>query len=295
MVDVTCRLNFINLSLTRPVLFIIIYVASATAVEQSLLFSEESCFSNITTTASTNILFPIHQLKNTSYERVYWHPPHSKGVFKNSLRTLRKRAFETGDRLRCGDPFFPYSDSMETWINVIIHAILGFIFGATSTLAIGFLSAMWWYTTHMTTQKAKNEERTQRLEELTYRNQQGCVEIEQSPMCPICLEDFPDLAELVDWPDQEPITKTECCTKEHEIRVLLCGHKYHEDCIGEWLERNDTCPICRLDHPVPSTPTHWFWVNVSKMKWRSCWYYMTKRDRVELVGLFTKYVTLVFV
>eukprot|EP01088_Endostelium_zonatum_P014139 TRINITY_DN2982_c0_g1_i1.p1 TRINITY_DN2982_c0_g1~~TRINITY_DN2982_c0_g1_i1.p1 ORF type:complete len:113 (-),score=23.25 TRINITY_DN2982_c0_g1_i1:35-373(-) len=30
-----------------------------------------------------------------------------------------------------------------------------------------------------------------------------------------------------------------------EAVVLQCGHLYCEECIGQWLEKNNTCPLCR--------------------------------------------------
>ena len=29
---------------------------------------------------------------------------------------------------------------------------------------------------------------------------------------------------------------------------LMCGHKFHTDCILRWITRNPTCPNCRNDH-----------------------------------------------
>jgi hypothetical protein len=45
--------------------------------------------------------------------------------------------------------------------------------------------------------------------------------------CSICLENYVD---------------------ESKVRVLLCKHVYHKDCIDTWLsEHNVTCPLCRID------------------------------------------------
>lgn len=30
-----------------------------------------------------------------------------------------------------------------------------------------------------------------------------------------------------------------------ETRILKCGHKFHTDCIINWSNINQTCPICR--------------------------------------------------
>lgn len=44
--------------------------------------------------------------------------------------------------------------------------------------------------------------------------------------CPICLGEF---------------------GAEDEIKVPLCGHPFHEDCLGRWLRRQRTCALCRRD------------------------------------------------
>ena len=31
------------------------------------------------------------------------------------------------------------------------------------------------------------------------------------------------------------------------VRVLLCGHEFHSDCILEWFAQKRTCPICKQD------------------------------------------------
>lgn len=42
--------------------------------------------------------------------------------------------------------------------------------------------------------------------------------------CSICLEDYND---------------------NDIVGKLICGHVFHEDCIGNWESKNDTCPLCR--------------------------------------------------
>lgn len=32
---------------------------------------------------------------------------------------------------------------------------------------------------------------------------------------------------------------------DKNIVMLHCGHKYHRDCINEWLNYKDSCPMCR--------------------------------------------------
>ena len=36
-------------------------------------------------------------------------------------------------------------------------------------------------------------------------------------------------------------------------RLRPCGHVYHADCIGLWLQRRWTCPVCRADVLVSAT------------------------------------------
>ncbi|KAF0720495.1 hypothetical protein AaE_010312 [Aphanomyces astaci] len=45
-------------------------------------------------------------------------------------------------------------------------------------------------------------------------------------ICPICLVEF---------------------VAEEGLRQLPCQHHFHPNCIGEWLQRNLTCPMCKRD------------------------------------------------
>ena len=53
------------------------------------------------------------------------------------------------------------------------------------------------------------------------------------------------------FPKIEKIYKqSDCsiCTHKLETYVSLpCGHIFHSNCILEWLEKNMSCPICRMD------------------------------------------------
>lgn len=48
--------------------------------------------------------------------------------------------------------------------------------------------------------------------------------------CPICMTEF-------DSPERRKV--------ESKLEVLNCKHAFHANCITEWLERSNTCPICR--------------------------------------------------
>ncbi|XP_044485566.1 E3 ubiquitin-protein ligase SDIR1-like [Mangifera indica] len=47
--------------------------------------------------------------------------------------------------------------------------------------------------------------------------------------------------------------KCSICLEEFEggveLRRLPCSHVFHGDCIGQWLERSQTCPLCRFALP----------------------------------------------
>eukprot|EP01103_Thecamoeba_quadrilineata_P000192 TRINITY_DN10159_c0_g1_i1.p1 TRINITY_DN10159_c0_g1~~TRINITY_DN10159_c0_g1_i1.p1 ORF type:complete len:262 (-),score=55.51 TRINITY_DN10159_c0_g1_i1:150-908(-) len=51
--------------------------------------------------------------------------------------------------------------------------------------------------------------------------------------CPICQEDFPIGA---------------------KAKKMPCSHLFHDDCVIEWLEKHNSCPICR--HALPSEKQH---------------------------------------
>ncbi|TPX46681.1 hypothetical protein SeLEV6574_g03103 [Synchytrium endobioticum] len=52
--------------------------------------------------------------------------------------------------------------------------------------------------------------------------------------CPICYEPL------------EPAMKA-------GIQVLLCGHLFHKNCVGQWLDISKTCPTCRAEIPYAAT------------------------------------------
>lgn len=35
--------------------------------------------------------------------------------------------------------------------------------------------------------------------------------------------------------------------REELIRILPCGHYFHNQCLRPWFERNSHCLVCRLD------------------------------------------------
>ena len=49
--------------------------------------------------------------------------------------------------------------------------------------------------------------------------------------------------------------KPSCCICIADIGIgdltlmLPCGHLFHDPCVVGWLEKNNTCPVCRFELP----------------------------------------------
>ena len=38
------------------------------------------------------------------------------------------------------------------------------------------------------------------------------------------------------------------------VRLLTCEHVFHTECIDEWIQRSETCPLCRATIALEDTP-----------------------------------------
>ena len=79
-----------------------------------------------------------------------------------------------------------------------------------------------------------------------------------SETCIVCLGDLGEngnnpvratsppikLEELVDLSSKSPIRK-DGHGNEMIAHLLPCGHNLHNDCLKPWVERANSCPICR--------------------------------------------------
>lgn len=51
----------------------------------------------------------------------------------------------------------------------------------------------------------------------------------------------------------EPPMCTVCCENillNTKGMFMPCGHIYHPECLKPWLEKNNTCPVCRFELPL---------------------------------------------
>lgn len=73
----------------------------------------------------------------------------------------------------------------------------------------------------------------------------GVVPSDRKGMSSCKVEQFLSSCTAVDASEE----KTNCtiCLDELESTgsKLPCGHKFHKNCIGQWLQRASTCPLCR--------------------------------------------------
>jgi len=49
----------------------------------------------------------------------------------------------------------------------------------------------------------------------------------ESKRCPICFDDYED---------------------GQELRYLWCLHRFHKNCVDQWLGNHTTCPVCKKDY-----------------------------------------------
>ena len=57
--------------------------------------------------------------------------------------------------------------------------------------------------------------------------------------------------------EEEDIKCSICFDTENDsnIETLECGHTFHSNCVGVWLEKKNYCPMCRA--PVDSISMHY--------------------------------------
>lgn len=119
-----------------------------------------------------------------------------------------------------------YGKALERGINLMKDVLEGrplsssyFSFGAVVFWLIFALAVAGIISSYYNQKKYKEFERKLGRIDLERRNQEYV-----GLLCPICLEDF---------------------TPQTKVKLLVCGHKYCERCLSEWLKTKTSCPICR--------------------------------------------------
>lgn len=57
----------------------------------------------------------------------------------------------------------------------------------------------------------------------------GVISSNESKQCPVCLKEF---------------------EKGNVVKTLPCRHTFHKECIIPWLEKTNSCPLCRYELPT---------------------------------------------
>lgn len=66
------------------------------------------------------------------------------------------------------------------------------------------------------------------VEEKHCKKKEDSEELEP-PSCPVCIDEI---------------------SVGNEAMFMPCGHTFHPDCLRPWLEKHNTCPICRKELPT---------------------------------------------
>ena len=71
-----------------------------------------------------------------------------------------------------------------------------------------------------------NEARIEELNELEYDNEKSKNLSQELKTCSICMCDYEN---------------------GDKLKLLQCTHRFHKDCITEWLKKKGLCPVCKCD------------------------------------------------
>lgn len=103
------------------------------------------------------------------------------------------------------------------------------------TFTIGCLSAMWWFSHTFARDNQLLMERKKRIKEIKKRIRLGNCEYAQTTLCAICLEDMVDEEDEKEKEKETKEKKGE--RKDESVTTLICGHRYHNNCVSAWLQR----------------------------------------------------------
>jgi len=82
-----------------------------------------------------------------------------------------------------------------------------------------------------------------------YSNEQGFQEAMEQSRRSQLLADLP--CEIYDPERHKDLTECELCLEEYEVGDELlrlpCLHLFHKACVGQWVQKAGTCPMCQVD------------------------------------------------
>lgn len=76
-------------------------------------------------------------------------------------------------------------------------------------------------------ERGLEKEALESLPVVSYHNETFKHVDDEYKSCPICLDQFEE---------------------EQEVRFLWCLHRFHKNCVDQWLDKHTTCPICKKDY-----------------------------------------------
>ena len=103
------------------------------------------------------------------------------------------------------------------------------------------------YTDNYT--KINNQYNTYFLEFLFFSFLIGSISYQVYMICCYHLKKYNNLKEIIlieDSIDQCSICLENFMKKDKKI-LLNCSHEFHKKCLQEWLNKNNTCPLCRIN------------------------------------------------
>ena len=76
--------------------------------------------------------------------------------------------------------------------------------------------------------------------------------------CLLCLEEFKSEKETksekeekkADESENKELLEKEKEKEKDEASVIECGHKFHKNCIADWVKKEQKCPFCRTKFDI---------------------------------------------
>ena len=110
-------------------------------------------------------------------------------------------------------------------------------------IILGLLFILYNYLTHV-----PESQREKKIKEFLDKNKNKQIKNIFNESCIICLDNFKEEEQNNnDNKENKETQKKEGEKEEEKTTVLECGHKFHDNCIINWLKKNNNCPICRIN------------------------------------------------